>query len=333
MVLAERLTSQLLSGPPASSAEEVTSHLLAVQAQDPRGARLAIRVRTSGLTAADIDRALDDRSLVITWLNRGTLHLVAREDYPWLHALTTPQLFTANARRLDQEGVSPDEAERAVAVVERSLAGEGPLTRKQLGERIAPTGVRIEGQALLHLLLLACLRGLALRGPMARRRAGVCPCRGLARHADARRPGPRARRARAQVPRRARTRERPRSGEMGRGSARSRASRASSDRPRGPDTARRARGAEGPAPTRREASASEADRPVRPDPARLDVAGRHRRFATRGSSRATASSGRSRWSRDEPSGSGADAQGRSSSCRSMTWARRCAPLSMPTPRT
>ena len=126
MVLAERLTSQLLSGKPATSPEEVTRLLLAVQAQDARGARLAIRVRTSGLTAADIDRALDDRSLVIGWLNRGTLHLVAADDYPWLHALTTPQLFTANARRLEQEGVSPAEADRAVAVIERSLADEGP---------------------------------------------------------------------------------------------------------------------------------------------------------------------------------------------------------------
>jgi Winged helix DNA-binding domain len=166
MVLAERLTSQLLSGNSAAGPEEVTKHLLAVQAQDARGARLAIRVRTSGLTAADVDRALDDRSLVIGWLNRGTLHLVAADDYPWLHALTTPQLFTANARRLEQEGVSPAEAERAVAVIERSLAEEGPLTRSRLRERIASTGVRTEGQALVHLLLLASLRGVTVRGPM-----------------------------------------------------------------------------------------------------------------------------------------------------------------------
>jgi hypothetical protein len=51
-------------------------------------------------------------------------------------------------------------------VIERSLAQEGPLTRAQLRERIAAAGVRTEGQALLHLLMLACLRGLAVRGPM-----------------------------------------------------------------------------------------------------------------------------------------------------------------------
>jgi Winged helix DNA-binding domain len=145
----------------------VTERLLAIQGQDPRGARLAIRARSAGLTAADVDRALtDDRSLLITWLNRGTLHLIRSEDYWWLHPLVTPPVFPANARRLDQEGVSPAAADWAVTVIERSLTAEGPLTRPQLRDRIAAAGVRTEGQALVHLLLLACLRGISVRGPM-----------------------------------------------------------------------------------------------------------------------------------------------------------------------
>ena len=76
-ITAERADAQLLSGPPAGRAEEVAGRLLAIQGQDPRGARLAVRVRSQGLSAADIDHALTvDRSLVISWLNRGTLHLV-----------------------------------------------------------------------------------------------------------------------------------------------------------------------------------------------------------------------------------------------------------------
>ena len=132
--------------------------------------RLAIRVRTEGLTAADVDHALtEERSVLITWLNRGTLHLVRSEDYPWLQALTTPPLLTGNRRRLAQEGVPPDAAERGVAAIEHSLSEEGPLTRKQLKERIAAAGVRTDGQALVHVLMLACLRGIAVRGPMAGR--------------------------------------------------------------------------------------------------------------------------------------------------------------------
>ena len=166
-VQARRFAAQLLSGEPVRSVTGVVRRLLAVQGQDPRGFRLAIRPRSAGLTAADVDRALtDERSLLITWLNRGTLHLVCAEDYWWLHALTTPPLVTASTRRLAQEGVPPGDADRAVAVIEASLAADGPLPRAQLGERITAAGVRGAGQALVHILLLASHRGHIVRGPV-----------------------------------------------------------------------------------------------------------------------------------------------------------------------
>jgi len=165
VVTAERCAAQLLCGDRAGSADEVTRRLLAIQAQDLRGARLAVRARSAGLSAADVDSALARGSMVVTWLNRGTLHLVRAEDYWWLHPLTTPQLRTGNSRRLAQEGVPPQDAERAVAAVRAALAADGPLTRAQLGERVAAAGVRTEGQALVHILALASIRGLIVRGP------------------------------------------------------------------------------------------------------------------------------------------------------------------------
>jgi len=165
--IAERLTAQGLSGKPLKGPAAVAKRLLAVQGQDPRGARLAVRARTAGLSATDVDRAFsEERSLLITWLNRGTLHLVRREDYPLLQALTTPQLLTSCTRRLGQEGVPPDAAERALETIERALAAEGPLTREQLRERLDSAGLRTAGQALIHLVFLAAVRGLTVRGPM-----------------------------------------------------------------------------------------------------------------------------------------------------------------------
>jgi Winged helix DNA-binding domain len=164
-MLAERLTAQLLAGPPASDAVAAVERLLAVQAQDGRAARLAVRARTRGLTAADVDSALADRSLIITWLNRFTLHLVRCEDYWWLHALTTPPLFTGSARRLAQEGVSRAAAERGVALIARALA-DGPLTGRQLRDRLTSAGIRTAGQAFVHIVALAGLRGSVVRGPM-----------------------------------------------------------------------------------------------------------------------------------------------------------------------
>ena len=166
-LLAERLTAQALAGPPLRDPVAVARRLLAVQGQDPRGARLAVRARSEGVSAADVDRALsEDRSLLITWLNRGTLHLVRAEDYPWLHALTTPPLETSCSRRLRQEGVSEADAERGVETIARALAEEGPLSRPQLRERLDTAGVPTAAQALVHVLFMATLRGVAVRGPM-----------------------------------------------------------------------------------------------------------------------------------------------------------------------
>jgi Winged helix DNA-binding domain len=156
-------------GDRAGSAGEVAGRLLAVQAQDPGGARLAVRARSAGLSASDVDFALTRRSMIVSWLNRGTVHLVRAGDYWWLHRLASGQLRAGNSRRLAQEGVPPGDAERAVAAVRAALAADGPLTRSQLRERAAAAGVRTEGQAMVHILALASIRGLIVRGPAAGR--------------------------------------------------------------------------------------------------------------------------------------------------------------------
>jgi Winged helix DNA-binding domain len=165
-ISAERLTAQGLAGQPLAGPTAVAERLLAVQGQDPRGFRLAVRARTEGLSAADVERALAERELIITWLNRGTLHLVRSEDYPLLQALTTPPLLTSSTRRLRQEGVGEAAAERAMGTIEKALADEGPLTRLDLRERLESAGLRTEGQAMIHLLFLSAVRGIAVRGPM-----------------------------------------------------------------------------------------------------------------------------------------------------------------------
>jgi hypothetical protein len=164
-VAAGRFAAQLLTDRSATSAEQVAERLLAIQAQDPRGARLAIRSRTLGLHASDVDRALDDRSLVITTLNRGTLHLVRPDDYWWLQQLTTPQLASGSVRRLGQEGVPAQDAVRSLTVLATLLA-DGPKTRAELREGLAAAGLRVEGQAFIHQIYQAALDGLLVRGPM-----------------------------------------------------------------------------------------------------------------------------------------------------------------------
>ncbi len=165
-VAAARLRAQLLVPPGAGTVEEVVERLLAVQAQDARAFRLAVRARSHGSSARDVDAALSERrTLVVTWLLRGTLHLVGSEDYWWLHSLAAPRLLTGSARRLAQLGLDEPTTRRGVEAVAEAVAG-GPRSRDDLRTALASAGVPTAGQALVHVLFAASLHGRLVRGPV-----------------------------------------------------------------------------------------------------------------------------------------------------------------------
>ncbi len=86
-----RLAGQrLMPSTACRSAEEAALAVIGVQAQDLRAAALALRARVPGLSWDDVRAA----PLVRTWTVRGTVHLIAWADRPWLHAL----LAKRNAR-------------------------------------------------------------------------------------------------------------------------------------------------------------------------------------------------------------------------------------------
>ena len=124
-----------------------------------------MRARCKSPTVSALDSALGKAELVVSWLNRGTLHLVRSEDYRWLHPLLAPQQERPLARRREQLGISPTAADRAVVRITKALA-DGPATRSQIVELLAKGGFPSEGQSPIHLLALAAQRGLIVRGPM-----------------------------------------------------------------------------------------------------------------------------------------------------------------------
>jgi hypothetical protein len=161
-----RAGAQLLAGSAASSAEAVAQRLLAVQTQDLGAGMLSLRARVSGLTIPEVHREIADRAVVVTWVNRGTIHLMRPDDMPWLLALTAPTQQAGIARRFKEHGFGFDTADAAVAVIERALAEEGPLKREDLRDRVKAAGFMAEGRALMHLLFYASYRGVVVRGPV-----------------------------------------------------------------------------------------------------------------------------------------------------------------------
>jgi len=134
---------------------EVVRRLCGVQAQDAPAARLAVRARTVGLVAADVDAA---PAVVRTWAWRGTLHLLARADVPWVLSLVAERQNRAVAARWRALELDDAVYARARALIVERLA-DGPATRVQLREALAAGGVDASGQRLPHLVRRVAFEG------------------------------------------------------------------------------------------------------------------------------------------------------------------------------
>ena len=166
------MRSQLLAGPRPRNVADAVRRVGALQAQSTPAVRMAVRARTQGLTQADFDDALaTSRTVVRTWLMRGTIHLVAAEDVGWMVDLIGPSVRARYRRRREQLGLTDELCERALAALPQILAGASPMPLSQVMAQLAERGVAIDpsGQAPTHLMVLAATHGLVCRGPEAGR--------------------------------------------------------------------------------------------------------------------------------------------------------------------
>ncbi|HWM05822.1 MAG TPA: winged helix DNA-binding domain-containing protein [Actinophytocola sp.] len=152
-------------GGAATTVVDAVRRVVGLQAQDVRANRLAVRVRTSGLTARDVDDACRRRVVVRTWAMRGTLHMLAAEDLGWVNGLLGPLFDARGARRRRQLGLDDDLLERAAAAVDTILDGAA-LTRAELVEQLADHGVVLDprSQGPAHLVAHVARTGQVCRG-------------------------------------------------------------------------------------------------------------------------------------------------------------------------
>lgn len=138
-----------------------------VQAQDLPASRLAVRARSTGLTAADVRSACDaDRTVVRTWAMRGTLHAVPAVDLRWLVALLGPVTVASYAKRRASLGLD-DKVCAGLLDTAPAVLADGPLTRSKMVAAWNERGVAVnpKGQASAHAVLYAAAMGTVCRGP------------------------------------------------------------------------------------------------------------------------------------------------------------------------
>jgi hypothetical protein len=160
-----RLAAHGLAGGRARTPAEVVRWMLALQAQDYAGVKWSVGLRAGNATEADVAAACDDGSIVRSWPMRGTLHLVAAEDLPWMLDLTTPRSTATAAARRANLGITEGDIELARELAIAALPGRSALTRTALLAAIEGGGVSTAGQRGYHLLWYLAQTGTLVLGP------------------------------------------------------------------------------------------------------------------------------------------------------------------------
>jgi Winged helix DNA-binding domain len=143
------LARQLLLERAELTTLDAVEHLVGLQAQAPQSIYVSLWSRLARFDPVAAGEALERRDLVRTHAMRATVHLFSRTDALRLRALMQPMLdsrFRSAGFPRDLPGVDLDALRR----VAREVATPEPLTRVQLGRRLAETFPGVSDTALAY---------------------------------------------------------------------------------------------------------------------------------------------------------------------------------------
>lgn len=161
-----RLAAQRLVGPPAESPLAAVRWLTAAQAQDPAGVLTSVALRTRSGTRAGIHEAMSAGDVVKSWPMRGTLHLVASEDLPWMLQVLAPRVVAGTVGRRTGLGLDESTLERGRELTVEALGDGRRLRRADLLAHWDGAGLSTAGQRGAHLLSYLAMTGTIVFGPV-----------------------------------------------------------------------------------------------------------------------------------------------------------------------
>lgn len=162
-----RVVAQHLVGPRAPTAAQAVRWSTCLQAQDLPGALTSVALRTTARSRQAVLAALETGQLVRSWPVRGTVHLSAAEDLPWLLRLLAPRVVRASAARLAGLGLDRAQLDQARDLALEALGGGRSLGRAGLYQVWQDGGLSPAGQRGVHLLRHLAMTATVVLGPMA----------------------------------------------------------------------------------------------------------------------------------------------------------------------
>ena len=163
-----RLLSQQLAAPQFKDPAEVVAWFGAMQAQDYKGMRWAVSMRTRKPSARAFEKAYNDGRIIRTHLLRTTWQLIAGEDLGWMLALCRPRALAGLRGWMHANGVDiPEEEEKRIsALFADALAGQGSVQKEFLAEALRERDIHMPEQRFSYHLRLAELSGMLCSGDL-----------------------------------------------------------------------------------------------------------------------------------------------------------------------
>jgi len=159
-----RLYNQQIEHSRLKTPAEVAAWLGGIQAQDYPGAKWSVGLRLPGSTDANIEQAIADKTILRTWLMRGTLHFAAAEDIRWMVRLMAPRTLAGRMARYKELELDEQTLSRSNDLLAKAVRDGQQLTRAELFAILQVNGISTQGQRGVHMLQKASLDGLICQG-------------------------------------------------------------------------------------------------------------------------------------------------------------------------
>ncbi|MGG4345874.1 winged helix DNA-binding domain-containing protein [Paenibacillus lautus] len=161
----QRLFNQRITGTKPESPEQVVRGLGAVQAQDYHQAVWGIGLRTQSAKISDVERAMIDRNIVLTWPMRGTIFFVPAEDAKWMLKLTESRFQTHDKKKQVELELDEETLARCSRIIGEALCDCTPVSRPRLMELLEEAGISTKNGRGYYILGYLGRTGMICFGP------------------------------------------------------------------------------------------------------------------------------------------------------------------------
>ncbi len=160
-----RLRPQRLTGDPLPDPAAVVAHLGAVQSQE-HGMSLWSVARRCEASMSEVERSFARSDFVRTHVLRPTWHHVLASDLTDLLEVTAPRIERLIATGNRAMGMPEKHMHDGADVVAAAVRADGPLTRRELADRLEAAGFEHTGVPLVHIVMFTEITGRIVSGPI-----------------------------------------------------------------------------------------------------------------------------------------------------------------------